>query len=615
MSVKQDVGMGIKMTTPSFPQIVELSQGKTIDESAIVSLCDYVDSRHDCADFRLIVLTFTVLSYRPLLTNETVVRIEQTMKTFKYWMDEPGEDGMCYWSENHQLLFSVCEYFAGELFPDAVFTNDQTNGSAHHNRAEKRIVNWLNHRFRYGFIEWHSNTYYEEDIAPLCVLIDHCKNPFIQKGAVIIMDLLMLDFAHHLYQGRFVSSSGRCYEKQKQDSSLADVNDILAHAFGPINREPDYSRLSSLFLLCQNYRVPDVIQAIAKQDTLKPLKESTGLHLTEVKHEFPALDQEEYGMFLWAMEAFTNRESIAMTMQLFSNWKLESNTFLKDLKMINIGVLKKLHLLPLLVRILNPATQGVAIQRANVYTWKTKDYCLTTAQRYHPGEFGDQQHLYQATLPNHINVFGTHPGSPMFDDSARNFSPSFWVGNGVNPDVFQQENVICILHNSGVRKGFLERKRLHLYHFYVPKSKFDETFQTPRAFYGRIQESYLAILSSHEHNHFDDEIQILGKQSAHVMIVSSKEEVGSFEAFINRYPETMLTYQNQRLQWASTHQIDFRYRKHLLVNGMKQDVEYPRFDSPFVKSFRKPQEIVITYQNKKLHLSMDTSTREERIES
>ena len=96
MSVKQDVGMGIKMTTPSFPQIVELSQGKNIDESAIVSLCDYVDSRHDCADFRLIVLTFTVLSYRPLLTNETVVRIEQTMKAFKYWMDEPGEDGMCY---------------------------------------------------------------------------------------------------------------------------------------------------------------------------------------------------------------------------------------------------------------------------------------------------------------------------------------------------------------------------------------------------------------------------------------------------------------------------------------------------------------------------------------
>ncbi len=389
---------------------------------------------------------------------------------------------------------------------------------------------------------------------------------------------------------------------------------MLFRSFGYHNPRPDYSRLSSLFLLCQKYHVPEVIQAIAKQETLTPLKESTGLHLSEVKHEFPAMDQDEYGMFLWAMEAFTNRESIAMTMQLFSNWKLQSNTFLKDLKMINIGLLKKLHLLPLLVRILNPATQGVAIQRANVYTWKTKDYCLTTAQRYHPGEFGDQQHLFQATLPNHINVFGTHPGSPMFDDSARNFSPSFWVGNGVNPDVFQHENIVYILHNSGVRKGFLERNRLHLYHFYVPKSKFEETHQTPKAFYGRIQDSYLAILSSHEQIHLEDEIQISGKQSAHVMIVSSKSEAGSFEAFKKQYQEIILLYKNKRLQVQFQHQIDFQYRKKVLVDGVKQNVEYPRFDSPFVKSARKPQEIIIKVENQSLHLSMDTSMREERVE-
>lgn len=98
------------------------------------------------------------------------------------------------------------------------------------------------------------------------------------------------------------------------------------------------------------------------------------------------------------MEAFTNPQSITMTMEMFRNWNLKSNIFLKDLKIVDIPFLRKLNLLPFLVKILNSATQGIAIQRANTYTLRSKDYFLSTAQLYHPREFGDQQHISQATL-------------------------------------------------------------------------------------------------------------------------------------------------------------------------------------------------------------------------
>jgi hypothetical protein len=177
-------------------------------------------------------------------------------------------------------------------------------------------------------------------------------------------------------------------------------------------------------------------------------------------------------------------------MQMFNDWHLEDNNFLKDLKMINQPILRKLGLLPLLVRILNPATRGVAIERVNSYTYHQKEYMLSTAQNYHPKAFGDQQHLWQATLPNDVHLFSTHPGSPMFDDPARNFSPSYWVGNGINPLVVQEKNRVFMMYDLTPRKGFLERKRQGFIHFFVHFKLFDEVIQEEKGIYLRVQDTY-----------------------------------------------------------------------------------------------------------------------------
>ena len=612
MAVKEDVGMLVKMNTKCFKGIIELDRGNTIDEAEILDLVDFVNNRYDCADFRLICLVRTYIAYRHLLTESTVKAIENSMLSFKYWMDEPGSDGMCFWSENHQLLFHTCEYLIGNLFLDSIFSNDGKTGRAHKEKARPKIMSWLKNRFTYGFTEWHSNTYYEEDIAPLSVLVDFSDDLEMVEQSKMILDILFLDMAMHSFEGYFVATSGRCYENQKKDSSLADVNDILAHAFGIQKRDYDYTRISSMFLLCKNYQVPKIIIDIAHSQGTQIIMDSMGLDLHEVSKEMPDDDIDQKGMFLWSMEAFTNKESINMTMKTFNEWNLKENNFLKDLQSVNIPILRKLGLLPTVVKILNPATQGVAIERANTYTYKTDDYMLSSVQHYHPKKFGDQQHIWQATLPNQINIFSTHPGSPMFDDQARNFSPSFWVGNGINPDAVQHENVLLLMYDLRARKGYLERNRQKFIHFYFPVNQFEEVIELDTRLYGKVKNSYIAILSSKPYEIKNDEEMIIqGDTSQFVVILGSAEQYGLFSEFVDRIQESTVLFNTKKIQFLMDHTYELKFNSTFKVDHQIIPTDYPRYDTPFVESLRKPNELMIHYLNKTLYLNFNQQIRKE----
>jgi hypothetical protein len=525
---------------------------------------------------------------------------------FKYWMDEPGEDSMCYWSENHQLLFAASEYLAGQLYPEEIFTNNKMTGMQHLKKAEAAINRWLERRFQYGFIEWHSNTYYEEDIAPLSLLIDFCMDDSIVRKATIIMDLLMLDLALHSYKGLFAASSGRCYEVQKKDPYKQDVMDIIekAFGFGYIDKY-DYSRLSSEFILNTKYKLPAVIYDIAHCEDPIEIKSTMGLNLSEIKGNFGDVnDIHDTGMFLWAMEAFTNTQSVNITLDIFKKWNLRSNDFLKDIKMLDIPIARKLNLLPLAVKILNPVTQGIAIQRANTYTYKTKHYMLSTAQNYHPQEFGDQQHIWQATLIDGISVFTTHPAAAFFDDNARNFSPSYWVGNGVNPHSVQYKNIGISLYNLKNRKGFMEKSRPMLSHAYFPFDKFDQViFEGNNICIGKKGNAYIALLSIHplEKRNNDDLIQ-KGEITAWAVILGDNEQYKDFDNFIKHVNEAKLDLRGNTLTLQTDNKLELKFKKEFKVDGQLIETEYKRIECPFVSASRKSRDILVHYNGKNLYL-------------
>ena len=628
----EDPGMAVKMTGASFNGIADLAAGRRCDEAELLALCDFVDARIDCADFRMVTLLKVRYEYAELISPATLARIDASILGFRYWMDEPGDDSMCYWSENHQCLFAVCEHLAGNLFGDRIFGNLGVNGLRRAERGAERLRVWLADRFRFGFSEWLSNTYYEEDIAPLALLIDHTPDEALRTEATMVLDLLHLDLALHRFDGRFVASAGRCYEAQKQDPAKADVNDILRAAFGGPG-EPDPSRISAAYLFRKKYRVPEVIAAIAAEEGDFEVRARHGLELAEVAAAVGG-DRVRRGLFFWLMEAFTTPESIDDTMALFERWRLRSNSFLAPLA--PFAPLRRTGLLPTIVRLLNPATQGVAIQRANVLTTRTRHWLLSAAQRYQPGKFGDQQHLWQATLPGDVTVFANHPGEPMFDDTARGFSPAYWVGNGINPDVVADGNALLAVHDLRVRGGYLESERQKFSHLWFPTDRFDEVLQGTDWICGRVGESLIGVRAAHpltsaeraptsaerapasrSHVPATDFLQH-GELTGWAVLCSDTGESGSLAEFARGIAANPLLLGGDLASWRLPDGAAARGRRTLslrrdgpaLVDGRPIETAYPRLDSPFGRIPREPELIEISHAGNGLRLDWANRRRE-----
>ncbi len=617
MDKSLDIPMSLKMNRKCFVDIEKLSRGEEADENQILETLQFINTRYDCADFRMICILRTLYEYASLISGPTRSAMKKTVLHFKYWMDEPGEDSMCYWSENHQVLFAACEYLAGQLYPKEEFPNCGLTGEEHREKARRVLLTWFRRRFQFGFSEFHSNTYYEEDIAPLSLLIDFAGEEDIRLQAAMLLDLLLLDMALHNFQGYFCAASGRCYEAQKKDPQKQDIFDIMKRAFGFFpERAYDYTRLSAEFVLNKSYRVPKVIKVIAHEKGPLEIRDSMGLDLKEVREKFRGAGTvTDMGRYLWAMEAFTNPESVYMTMKMFRLWKLGTNDFLKDLKVLDVPILRRLGVLPALVRLLNPVTQGIAIQRANTYTYKTEHYMLSTAQRHHAGEFGDQQHIWQATLPGGATVFATHPGAAFFEDNARNFSPSYWVGNGIHPDSAQHKNVCLCLYRLDQRKGFMEKQRQMYTHAYFPQKKFDQVRRVhDRLYIARKDGGYIALFSLHPLEEKSDEELIQHGVETGWAAVMGGEEYHNLEAFEKRMQLYELGKVNIELAlldnadtedyWALSHRGEFD------VSGQLQDTDYPRLDCPFGHVERDPREYVIRFGESSLRINLAAGLRE-----
>src|SRR6056297_3098972 len=144
-----------------------VNDSSNIHWSRLDGTLEYVSSEYDCSDFRLVNLVRILYEYKDLIPADYLEKIEGVLFNFRYWWDEPGGNSMCYWSENHQILFAAAEYLVGQLYPDRVFHESGFTGKERMERARERAMDWFEMRWNYGYIEFYSNVYYKEDIGPL----------------------------------------------------------------------------------------------------------------------------------------------------------------------------------------------------------------------------------------------------------------------------------------------------------------------------------------------------------------------------------------------------------------------------------------------------------------
>lgn len=192
-----------------------------------------IRQHRDCSDFYLIAHLYALMRYPERLEPETLRLLEDAVLTFRYWIDEPGNDVMWFFSENHALLFHSCQYIAGKMFPDRVFTASGLTGRACEEKARALLESWFDDFEREYMTEWNSNAYLPVDCTGFgfMLLMTQPDDPLharFQKA----LDRIFLNLCLYSLRNTYVSSYGRSYEKQLKANLTNATSTLLYLGYG-----------------------------------------------------------------------------------------------------------------------------------------------------------------------------------------------------------------------------------------------------------------------------------------------------------------------------------------------------------------------------------------------
>jgi hypothetical protein len=233
-------------------------QATRLVESALPSVIE----RHDCADFWLLPLLWIYRKHAGTqLPDETWQRLRDVILNFRYWLDEPGNDVMWYWSENHVLCFHIAQYLAGDLFPDEIFPNSGKTGAQHRAQAEARLHRWFDAIDTHGLAEWNSAAYYPIDFLGLFTLLENAADPSLKERTAKLLDEIFVMTALHTLSSVPSGSQGRIYEKELFAGSATELASVAAIAFGG-SWYAGHDRAAALFALSA-YEPPREVSDLA----------------------------------------------------------------------------------------------------------------------------------------------------------------------------------------------------------------------------------------------------------------------------------------------------------------------------------------------------------------
>ena len=243
-----------------------------IDETIIRRTCVFIGERQDCADF--VIQAILRLMYwerdERHLSPEINALMKDTILGFKYWVDEPGDTVMYMGSENHRLLFHVAEWMAGQLFPTEEFTNTGTRGIFHAAKGRTYITEWLRQRGRFGFDEWHSNSYFPVCIAPLANVYDFTIDEEFKLKAMTktVLDYMAFILAADSYHGILGTTHGRSYGRLLIHPEMENTSPVCWLWFGTGSlASKSVESMAAVSCASGGYRPEPILSAIATDDT------------------------------------------------------------------------------------------------------------------------------------------------------------------------------------------------------------------------------------------------------------------------------------------------------------------------------------------------------------
>ena len=613
-----------------FAQLARLEKGFPLDDETLKDAIEYVYSNADCNDFTLGGLLRIMYLYQnsSLISPQQKKDIESCLLDFSYWYDEPGSDGRCYWTENHQIIFHSDELLAGQLYKNKTFTNNGQNGKMHMLHAQSLIENWIVWRIRLGFSEWLAHSYFEEDLMALANLYDFAEDPAIRAKAGLLIDVLMFEMALHSYHGVFGSTHGRTYsflvQGARRESSACTIK--LMFGMGIFNSS---SAMGTLSLATSSYRCPEIIQEIAS-DFSNPIriKERHSMNVEDAyKYDVSYFRETDVNLY-WSIQDYTHPAIIDLSQdvaQKYRVWLGGDYDYYRKLYKEQMDKYGKL---------VNVKLDPHAMTEVNIETYRTPDYMLSCAQQFRPGSPGYQQHPWQATLGIDATVFTNHPGS------SNEFSrPNYWAGNGILPNAAQYKNVLVCIYNIPEKNPlpFLRSEQksepgrnltndseapsdelIPFSHAYFPKDAFDEVVQKGNWVFGRKGNGYIALYSQNpvvwkKLRDIEADLIADSRQNIWICEMGSQDQWKKFSSFISAVSKNTVKCEGLNVTYNSPSLGEVRYgwTEPLLVKGENIPLrDYQRFDNPYCTNEFASEKIIISNTKGKLILDFKNGKRE-----
>jgi len=195
------------------------------------SALNLVNSHGDCSDFILAPLLMFLTKYPDRVPEEIKDTLKETSLKFRYWIDEPGNDVMWYFSENHAFLFHIARYFAGHLYPNEEFEVSGHTGHEQYELGKKQIEDWFDEFFEYGLAEWNSLTYMPIDLIGLFALYNAAPDKNIKDLAKKGLDFCFQIIAMNSFGKNYASTYGRVYEHNLKNIALSEIASLSKVAF------------------------------------------------------------------------------------------------------------------------------------------------------------------------------------------------------------------------------------------------------------------------------------------------------------------------------------------------------------------------------------------------
>ena len=615
-----------------YAQVSRVYLGLNISETSIEASLYKLYNFKDCLDFRLnsllrliyIDINRSILS--PTIKNKVIDAFGKT----KYWYTEPTRDDMIFYTENHQILFHTAELLIGQLFPNDTFVNSGMTGLEHVSHATPLVKRWLNWRAQFGFSEWHSNTYFTEDIAALVNLIDFSEDPEIVYKAAMIMDIIAFDFANNYYKGRYATTHGRCYDRTKvgkssfspasRDSTSESAWIILG--IGEHNPNDNHNLAAVAIATSDYYAPPPILEDIAENATLfNEHKERNSIDMNE--GPIYNINYNEQDLMFWlGMSAVLPPETIKEVFNLVEKYNIKSDNIYGPqiiADFFKVAAFLKGISLDQFSKSLDLITQGICLEASNTYTYRTPHYQLSGAQDHQKGMNSYQEHIWQASLDDDAFVYTSSPGGLTKDLEQE------YVG-GWNPRATLYENVGIIQYD---RETLPLEGELLLYffnlfmgnkfyqHAYFPRWAFDEWEQNGRWTFGASGDGYIGLYSYMDTYWTSDyELRVDGFKNLWIVELGTVDEYGTFAQFVSDVQQSQIHVVPQALGYSirylspSQGEISVAWEGPMTVDGNEVDLgPYPRFDNNYCYQEFGTKNTLIDFGNQSLVLNFDSVSR------